>query len=116
MNKRLFNIHKLIGINVLLFFFISIFFGILTIFRPYVSFWEDSQKHISNIEIQNINFEKCLKEIKKRKYIGEDGKVMRNDFIKLLLPAKEFKSTNLIQLSNRPNFYLNPNTCKKNQT
>ena len=113
MNKRLFNIHKLIGINVLLFFFISIFFGILTIFRPYVSFWEDKEKHISNIEIQNINFEKCLKEIKKRKYIGEDGKVMRNDFIKLLLPAKEFKSTNLIQVSNRPNFYLNPNTCKK---
>ncbi|WP_419768183.1 PepSY domain-containing protein [Arcobacter sp.] len=113
MNKRLFNIHKLIGINVLLFFFISIFFGILTIFRPYVSFWEDSQKHISNIEVQNINFEKCIKEITKRKYVGEDGKVMRNDFIKLILPAKEFRSNNLIQVNNRPNFYLNPNTCKK---
>ena len=42
MKKRLFNIHKLIGVNVLLFFFISLFFGTLTIFQPYINLWEDS--------------------------------------------------------------------------
>jgi len=113
MKKRLFNIHKLIGVNVLLMFFLSLFFGILTIFQPYVNLWEDKKQHISKVNIEDIPFDKCLKQITKRKYFGEDGKVLRNDIIKLHLPVKEVKATSLIRVADKPNFYLDPNTCKK---
>ena len=113
MKKKLFNIHKLIGINVILFFFLSLFFGILTIFKPYINLWEDQKKHISHIKIEDINLEKCLKQVTKRKYFGEDGKIIRNDIIKLSFPAMEMKANNLIRIDNRSNFYLDPQTCKK---
>jgi len=113
MKKRLFNIHKLIGVNVLLMFFISLFFGTLTIVQPYVNIWEDSKKHISPININDIDFEKCLKQVTKRKYFSENGKVLRNDIIRLSFPSIEVRSTNLIRINNRSNFYLDPHTCKK---
>ena len=113
MKKRLFNIHKLIGVNIILFFFLSLFFGILTIFQPYINFWEDSKQHISKIKIEDINLDKCFKQITKRTYFDENGEKMTKDLIKLNFPAKEVKANNLIRVKNRPNFYLDPNTCKK---
>ena len=113
MKKKLFNIHKLIGINILLFFFISLFFGILTIFQPYINLWEDKKKHISNIAFEDINLNQCIKQINKRTYFGEDGKKIRNDFIKMTFPALEVRSTNLMIVKNRANFHLDPNTCKR---
>jgi len=113
MKKKLFNIHKLIGVNVILFFFLSLFFGILTIFQPYVNLWEDSKKHISHMKIEDINLEKCLKQVTKRKYFGEDGKILRNDIIKLSFPSMEMRANNLIRINNRSNFYLDPHSCKK---
>ena len=113
MKKRLFNIHKFIGVNVLLFFFISLFFGILTIFQPYVNTWEDSKQHVNDIKISDIDLDKCLKQITKRTYFGEDGKKVRNDIISLSFPSIEVSATNLIRVRNRPNFYLDPNTCKR---
>ena len=113
MKKRLFNIHKLIGINVILFFFISLFFGILTIFQPYVNFWEDKKNHTPIVQVENINLDKCIKQVTRRTYIDENGEKMRNDFIKINFPAKEVRATNLIQVKNRPNFYLDPQTCKR---
>jgi|GEM_PF-4038116 len=113
MKKRLFNIHKLIGINVILFFFISLFFGILTIFQPYINFWEDKKHHIPEVQIENINLDKCIKQVTRRTYIDENGEKMRNDFIKINFPAKEVRATNLIRVKNRPNFYLDPQTCKR---
>ena len=113
MKKRLFNIHKFIGVNVLLFFFISLFFGILTIFQPYINTWEDSKQHVNDIKISDIDLDKCLKQITKRTYFGEDGKKVRNDIISLSFPSIEVSATNLIRVRNRPNFYLDPNTCKR---
>jgi len=113
MKKRLFNIHKVIGVNILLFFFLSLFFGILTIFQPYVNLWEDSKQHIKQIKIQDINFEQCLKQITKRTYINEKGEKVRNDVLTLDLPSKEKSASKLIRVRNRPNFYLDPNTCKR---
>lgn len=113
MKKRLFNIHKLIGINIILFFFISLFFGALTIFQPYINLWEDKKKHFSTVEIENVNLDKCIKQVTKRTYVDENGQKMRKDFIKLNLAALEVRSTNLLQVKNRPNFYLDPNTCKR---
>jgi len=113
MKKKLFNIHKLIGVNVILFFFLSLFFGILTIFQPYISFWEEGKQHINKVEIENINLDKCIKQITKRTYFDENDEKLSKDLIKLTLPSKEAKGSNLIRVNNRPNFYLDPNTCKK---
>ena len=113
MKKKLFNIHKLIGVNILLFFFLSLFFGILTIFQPYINLWEDPKKHITHINMSDIDLDKCLKQVTKRKYFNEDGTILKNDLIKVRLPAVELTSNNLIRIQNRPNFYLDPVTCKK---
>jgi len=113
MKKKLFNIHKLIGVNMILFFFLSLFFGILTIFQPYVTLWEDSKKHITHTNIEDINIEQCLKQVSKRKYFNENGKLLRNDIIGIDFPLVEFRSNNLIRISNRANFYLDPQSCEK---
>lgn len=113
MKKRLFNIHKLIGINVILFFFVSLFFGIITIFQPYINIWEDSKQHIKQVKIEDINLDKCVKQVTKRTYFDENGKKLRKDLIKLNFPSKEVRGTNLIQIKNRPSFYLSPQTCKR---
>lgn len=113
MNKKLFNIHKLIGVNILLFFFISLFFGLLTIFQPYVKLWEDKSEHIYDIKVENINLDKCIKQVSKRTYFGEDGKKVRNDTIILSFPQNEVSATNLLRVRNRPNFYIDPISCKR---
>ena len=89
------------------------FFGILTIFQPYINTWEDSKQHVNDIKISDIDLDKCLKQITKRTYFGEDGKKVRNDIISLSFPSIEVSATNLIRVRNRPNFYLDPNTCKR---
>lgn len=113
MRKKLFNIHKLIGINVILFFFLSLFFGTLTILQPYINIWEDSKKHISFTKIEDIQLDKCIKQVSKRTYFDENGKKIPKNFVKLRLPVKELSSSNLIKVQNRPNFHLDPKTCKR---
>ena len=113
MKKKLFNIHRLIGINIVLFFFVYLFFGILTIFQPYVNIWENTKMHIKEVNIENINLNKCFNQVRKRSYFGEKGEKLSNDLIKFNFPSKEVKANNLINIYNRPNFYLDPKTCKK---
>ena len=113
MKQKLFNIHKLIGINVLLLFFISLFFGILTIFQPFVNLWEDPKQHITTANVSDINLDKCIRQVTKRTYFGEDGKKIRNDIVRMTFPIIELRATNLIRVDNRPNLFLEPQTCKR---
>jgi len=113
MKKKLFNVHKLIGVNIILFFFLSLFFGILTIFQPYISLWEDSEKHISHIKIEDINLEKCLKHVIEKEEITKNEEILRSDIIRLNLPAVEYSANNLIKINNKPNIYLDPHSCKE---
>ena len=71
------------------------------------------KQHITDINVEDINLDKCVKQITKRTYFGEDGKKIKNAIIKIRFPSKEVSATNLMRVTNRANFYIDPNTCKK---
>lgn len=113
MKEKLFNIHKLIGINVLLVFFISIFFGLFTIYKPYIHIWESKDKHFKNIAIEDINLDKCVSKIAEYKKQYPNHKEEKENFIPVLLPNIIFTANNSIALFEKEGIDLNPYTCEE---
>lgn len=109
MKQKLYNIHKLIGINVALIFYISIFFGLLTIYKPYIHIWESNGKHFQNIKIEDINLNKCVNKLityKKQNIKDEDVSTIS-------LPNINFTANNSISLQEKGGIDLNPYTCEE---
>jgi len=112
MRQKLYSIHKLIGINVALIFYISIFFGLLTIYKPYIHIWESKDKHFKTINIEDINLDKCVNKIltyKKNNYNDEGNK----NFTPIILPNINFTANNSIALLKKDGIDLNPYTCEE---
>ena len=47
--QRLFSVHINVGITVSILLYISLFFGVFTIFLPYIKVWEKPSRHIEII-------------------------------------------------------------------
>lgn len=58
--QRLFQVHISVGITFSLLFYISIFFGIFTIFGPFIKTWEKTSRHFSIIDINKIDYSKII--------------------------------------------------------
>lgn len=61
--QRLFSIHSNVGITVSLIFYISLFFGIFTIFLPYIKLWEQPSRHFAVVDTHQINYSKILNSV-----------------------------------------------------
>jgi uncharacterized iron-regulated membrane protein len=61
--QRLFSIHSNIGITISLLFYISLFFGMFTIFLPYIKLWEQPSRHFALVDINKINYSKILNSV-----------------------------------------------------
>lgn len=109
MKQKLYNIHKLIGINVALIFYISIFFGLLTIYKPYIHIWESNGKHFGNIKIEDINLDKCINKL----ITYKQEHLKKEDVITVLLPNINFTANNSIALLEKDGIDLNPYTCEE---
>lgn len=58
--QRLFSVHINVGIIVSILLYISLFFGVFTIFLPYIKVWEKPSRHIEIIHNQEINYSKIV--------------------------------------------------------
>ncbi|QKJ24224.1 PepSY-associated TM helix domain-containing protein [Poseidonibacter lekithochrous] len=70
--QRLFRIHAAVGILVSSFMYISIFFGVFTIFLPYIKTWEKPSRYIEDINIMNIDYNSMINEVLKNPDFPKD--------------------------------------------
>lgn len=94
--------HTIIGLFSLFLFYISCFFGALTLFLPYISMWETPSKHFKPTDNYIFNIDESLDDIlKKNQFL--------TDKIEIVFP--NFKD-NRIQISalNQNSIYLNPHS------
>lgn len=100
--KYLIRSHTIIGLFCLFLFYISSFFGSITLFLPYINTWETPSKHFKSTSDYSFNIDEQL-----------DNLLTKNQFltdnIDIIFPS--FKD-NRIQISalNQNSIYLNPNT------
>jgi len=52
--------HLYVGMFVILFFYISTFFGTITTLKPYIASWESPSKHIKLIPVDKIDLDKSI--------------------------------------------------------
>jgi uncharacterized iron-regulated membrane protein len=110
MKQKLYNIHKIIGINVALIFYICTFFGLLTIYKPYIHIWESPEKHFKNIEIKDIDIDKCFNKIYEYKIESLQDK---SDETTVFLPNIIFTANNTLSLRAKGGIELDPYTCEQ---
>lgn len=106
--QRLFSIHSNVGIIVSLIFYISLFFGIFTIFLPYIKLWEQPSRHFEIDKTNKINYTKILNSV------ISDPDYPKND-IYIELPG--FKNDPSIRITHKfmEGKYFNPYTQEKIQ-
>jgi len=103
LKQRLFAIHSNVGIFLSLLFYISLFFGILGIFLPYIQVWEKPSRHFENIQSQQIYYDSILNSM-----ISNPDYPKNNIYIEI--PG--FKNEPALKVSHifvKPT-YFNPNT------
>ncbi|MDC0933677.1 PepSY-associated TM helix domain-containing protein [Arcobacteraceae bacterium] len=104
--QRLLQVHSSVGITVSLLMYISIFFGIFTIFSPYIHVWEKPSRHFEIKHNEGIDYTSLLSPI-----INDPSFPNNNVIIKL----PEFKSDPTLQITHRfvDAKVFNPNTEKE---
>lgn len=73
LKQRLFRIHIAIGILVSSFLYISIFFGVFTIFLPYIKTWEKPSRYIEKVDITKINYNTMINQVLKNPDFPKDN-------------------------------------------
>ena len=106
--KFLLRAHTIVGLFCIFLFYISSYFGSLTFFLPYISYWELPSKHIEKTLDYGFNIDNKLDEII-NKYKLDDKN------IEIIPPS--FKDTRIkISTKDQSSIYLNPNTNEELDT
>ena len=106
--QRLLRVHVSVGILVSLLMYLSIFFGIFTIFMPYIQVWEKPSRHFEVSDINIINYSSIINPVLK------DPDFPQNN-ITIQLPG--YKNDPALKITHRfvePKVF-NPNTEEKLQ-
>lgn len=61
--QRLFQMHIVLGILVSSFMYIAIFFGVFTVYLPYVKTWEKPSRLIEQVDITKVNYNPMINEV-----------------------------------------------------
>lgn len=104
--QRLFRVHISVGIIVSLLMYISIFFGLFTIFLPYIQVWEKPSRHFKITNINKINYSNMI-----------DPVIQNPDFPKnnIIIKLPGYKNDPTLKITHRfiePRVF-NPTTEKK---
>jgi len=106
--KYLIRGHTIIGLLSIFLFYISAYFGSLTFFLPYISYWELPSKHIQKSIDYNFNIDDKLDEIVNKYHLNEEN-------IEIIPP--NFKDPRVkISTKNQSSIYLDPNNNKELDT
>lgn len=102
--KYLIRGHTIIGLFCISLFYISAYFGSLTFFLPYISYWELPSKHIQKSADYGFNIDDKLDEIVSSYHLSDKN-------IEIIPPS--FKDPRIkISTKNQSSIYLNPNDNK----
>ena len=105
LKQRLLRVHVTCGITVSLLMYMSLFFGIFAIFKPYIDIWEKPSLHISYIDSSKIDYSSMLEP-----YLSKES--FKNSEIDIYLPGS---SSNTIELyhDSIEEIVFNPRTGKE---
>ena len=106
--KFLLRAHTVIGLFCIFLFYISSYFGSLTFFFPYISYWELPSKHIEKSINYSFNIDYKLDEIINKYKLNDKN-------IEIIPP--NFKDPRVkISTKNQSSIYINPNTNEELNT
>ena len=71
--QRLFRMHIALGIFFSSFIYISIFFGVFTIFLPYIKTWEKPSRYIEKVNITNVDYNNMIEQVLKNPEFPKDN-------------------------------------------
>lgn len=71
--QRLFRLHVAAGITFSLIMYIAIFFGVFTIFLPYIQTWEKPSRYIEKTDITKIDYNYLINEVLKDPDFPQDN-------------------------------------------
>jgi len=100
--KYLIRAHTIIGVFVIFIFFISTYFGTITLFKPYLSSWESTSRHFSISNPSNLNLDLAIKN-------GLEKLKNPNSGVQIELPSFREKALS-IKYGFSEKVYINPNT------
>ena len=96
--------HTYLGLFAIIFFYISAFFGTITVLKPYISIWESPSKHFSIITTNDINLDLAIAN-------GLEALNNPTNKVKITLPSSTEKAITM-KYGFSENIYINPNTSK----
>lgn len=75
--QRLIRTHVSLGIIFSLLMYISILFGVFTVFLPYIKTWEKPSRHFSKMNIYNIEYNEMLNEVLKDENFPQNNIIIK---------------------------------------
>lgn len=63
LKHRLYSLHSSFGIALSLFMYVSLFFGLFTIFKPFIETWEKPSRHFERVNSKPVNYETILESV-----------------------------------------------------
>ncbi|WP_044417406.1 PepSY-associated TM helix domain-containing protein [Halarcobacter anaerophilus] len=100
--KYLIKAHTIIGIFVIFFFFISTFFGTITVFKPYLNSWQNPSRHFEVLKNSNFDLDIAIPEALKE--LGNP-----QDKVKIELPSIQDRALS-VNFGFSQKVYINPYT------
>ncbi|RXK14483.1 ABC transporter permease [Halarcobacter mediterraneus] len=109
LKQRLQAVHSIVGINLSILLYIITFFGIFTIFLPYIQIWEKPSRHIENVNLYKIDYEEILN------YVTDKSELKEINPINIILPG--YMQDPVIKINTRfkEDLLFNPKTKEKIQ-
>ncbi len=96
--------HLYLGLFAILFFYISTFFGTITVLKPYLNSWESPSKHITLIDKEKIDLDSSIN-------AGLNQLGNPTNKIKITLPSS-LKTSISMKFGHSEKIYIDPNTNK----
>lgn len=109
LKHRLYSLHSSVGIALSLFMYVSLFFGVFTIFKPFIETWEKPSRHFERVSSTPIDYEAILESV-----ISNPDYPKNNIYIELPGLSKDptIRITHRFMEGN----YFNPTTGEKIDT
>lgn len=90
--QRLYALHMSSGITFSIIMYLSIFFGVFTIFLPFIQTWEKPSRYIQTIDITKVDYNYMIEKVLENKDFPKDN-------ILITLPGEKVNPT--LQISNK---------------
>ncbi len=106
--KYLIRSHTIVGVFVVFFFYLSTFFGTITLFKPYLHSWENVSRHFSVVDNSKLDLDIAVQNALEKLQNPSNN-------VQILLPSFGDKALS-VHYGFSEKVYINPNTNKVLET